>query len=273
MKQLIPFLAATVASLILTSLAGGQTTQPKPIYGKIVSVDTTTGKIVITVGTDTSRQVTVATDANTKVLISDKAGKLADLKVGMSVRIVPATGTATEIRAFSPKPAPTPPPASQPSCVYGKVVSVDATAGKLVITVIPDNTRQVTIATDTATKVIVEDKPGTLANVKAGMTVRVAPATGTATEIRAFSPKPAPTPPPAQPKPIYGKVVSVDATAGKLVVAAGTDNTQVTVTTDANTKVLIGDKADTLANIKAGMTVRIVPATGTATEIRVFTPK
>src|ERR1035437_10037189 len=72
-------------------------------------------------------------------------------------------------------------------------------------------------------------------------------------------------------KPLYGTVASVDVAAGKVVITAGGEHgVQVTVETDASTKVIISDKPDTLANLKAGMMVRVVPAGGVATEVRGF---
>ena len=119
-------------------------------------VDATTGKVVVAAGGETGQQVTVATDADTKVIISDKPSTLADLKAGMSVRVVPPTGTATEIRVFTPKPKPTP-PATQPRPLYGKVVSVDATTGKVVVAAGGETGQQVTVATDANTKVIISE--------------------------------------------------------------------------------------------------------------------
>jgi DNA-binding beta-propeller fold protein YncE len=244
---------------------------PKPLYGKVVSVDTMTGKVVVADGDD-GKQVTVATDPNTKVVIADKPAKLADLKAGMSVRVFPPTGTAAQIRAFSPKP-PASQPASGPKPLYGKVVSVDTMTGKLVITAAGDEGKQVTVATDPATKVVIADKAATLADLKAGMMVRVVPPTGTAAEIRAFLPKPPASQPASGPKPLYGKVVSVDTMTDKVVIATGEDGNQVTIATDFNTKVVIADKPAMLADLKAGTMVRVMPPTGTAAEIRAFLPK
>ena len=156
----------------------------------------------------------------------------------------------------------------KPALLYGTVVSVDAAAGKVVIT--PKGGSDVTITTDANTKVRVKDKDATLADVQPGMTLRVSPATGTAADIRAFQPQ-TPAPSPAKPSLLYGTVVSVDAASGKVVIAPK-EGPQVTVTTDANTKVRVKDKDAALADVQPGMILRVSPAAGMATDIRAFTP-
>ena len=154
----------------------------------------------------------------------------------------------------------------KPSLLYGTVVSVDAASGKVVIT--PKGGSDVTVATDANTKVRVKDKDTTLADVQPGMMLRVSPATGTAADIRAFQQQ-ASTPKPSL---LYGTVVSVDAANGKVVIAPK-DGAQVTVATDANTKVRVKDKDATLADVQPGMMLRVSPATGTAADIRAFQPQ
>ena len=156
--------------------------------------------------------------------------------------------------------------------LYGTVVSVDAANGKVVIT--PKGGSDVTVVTDANTKIHVKDKDATLADVQPGMTVRVSPATGTAADIRAFQPRatPTPAPSPAPASVLYGKVVSVDAAGGKVVIAPKS-GPQVTVTTDANTKVRVKDKDATLADVQPDMMLRVSPAMGTAADIRAFLPQ
>ena len=154
----------------------------------------------------------------------------------------------------------------KPSLLYGTVVSVDAVNGKVVIT--PKGGSDLTVTTDANTKVRVKDKDATLAEVQPGMILRVSPATGTAADIRAFQQQP-PTPKPSL---LYGTVVSVDTVNGKVVIAPK-DGPQVTVTTDANTKVRVKDKDATLGDVQPGMILRVSPATGTAADIRAFAPE
>lgn len=150
-----------------------------------------------------------------------------------------------------------PPPSTKAPVGSGKagtVVSVDITAGTLVVKPrIGDN---ITIATDTNTKVVIDRKDATLGDVKADMTVLVRPVTGTAQRIDATSTVS-----------MSGGVVSVDATTGTLVVKPLGTGDNLTVATDKNTKVEVAGKDATLADVKVDMRVLITPATGTAQRI------
>lgn len=98
-------LRAVLTVLTLTGFALSAMAQDKPslVYGTVVSVDAAGGKIVITPkgGSD----VTVSTDANTKIRVKDKDATLVDVQPGMLLRVSPATGTAADIRAFTPQAA------------------------------------------------------------------------------------------------------------------------------------------------------------------------
>jgi hypothetical protein len=98
----------------------------------------------------------------------------------MILRASPAPGTAADLRAFQPQTTTTQPPASRPSLLYGNVVSVDVATGKVVIA--PKEGPQVTVATGANTKVQVLGKDATLADIKAGMVLRVSPAMGAAAD-------------------------------------------------------------------------------------------
>jgi hypothetical protein len=79
----------------------------------------------------------------------------------------------------------------------------------------------------------------------------------------------------AEPKGIHGRIVSVtvdsaDATKATIVIR-NRKSGQVTVQTDASTVVKVNKQAGTTADLKAGMRVRIRPATGTAKIIRACT--
>lgn len=161
---------------------------------------------------------------------------------------------------------------SKPNLLYGKVVSVDAAKGTIVVA--PKEGPQVTVTTDAKTKFTVGDKPATLADIKPDMGIRVSPGTGTAEDVRAFAAKPSPAPAPTS-KPnnlLYGTVVSVDAAKGTVVIAPK-QGEQATVTTDAKTKIQVDGKEAKLDDVKAGMVLRVEPATGTAADVRAFTPK
>ena len=98
-------LTAVLIVLALTGFAMSTMAQEKPslLYGTVVSVDTANGKVVI--APKGGSAVTVTTDANTKVRVKDKEAALADVQPGMILRVSPATGTAADIRAFTPNPA------------------------------------------------------------------------------------------------------------------------------------------------------------------------
>lgn len=98
-------LTAVLTVLALTGFAVSAMAQEKPslLYGTVVSVDAAGGKVVITPKGGSA--VTVTTDANTKVRVKDKDATLADVQPGMILRVSPATGTASDLRAFTPNPA------------------------------------------------------------------------------------------------------------------------------------------------------------------------
>jgi hypothetical protein len=66
----------------------------KGLYGVVVKVE---GKNVVIKATKTKKEVTVVTDGKTKVVIEGKPAKLADLKAGAEVKVIPETGTAAKI--------------------------------------------------------------------------------------------------------------------------------------------------------------------------------
>ena len=103
MKQLTAVLVmAAVVGFNLMAVAQDTTVRPSALYGKVVSVDVTGGKIVVQ--PKEGAQVTVTTDANTKIKVSDKDATLGDIKPDMGIRVSPATGTAANIVVYTPKP-------------------------------------------------------------------------------------------------------------------------------------------------------------------------
>lgn len=117
------------------------------------------------------KEMTIATDDKTKFLLDYEDAKLADLKPDMTLTVKPATGTATWVSAHV-------------KGLTGVVVKVDGQ--NLVLTV---KTKEVTIATDAKTKIVIDGKAGgKLADLKAGTQVKVIPETGTATKIAVVPP-------------------------------------------------------------------------------------
>lgn len=91
-----------LVSIVTAADNGGQAAH-KGLRGKIVKVD----GVNVTVSTgrgDKAKEVVVVTDDKTVVTVDGVAAKVADLKEGMYVKVAPATGTATEIKAVTKKP-------------------------------------------------------------------------------------------------------------------------------------------------------------------------
>jgi preprotein translocase subunit YajC len=165
-------------SLLLGWVAAAKAADVDVLHGKIVSVDTDKGTLVVK--PKAGDNVTVATDANTKVTLDGKDAKLADLKADMMVVVAPATGIAKTIAAHTPGHM----------GLHGTIVSVDADKGTLVVK--PKEGDNVTVTTDANTKVRLDEKDAKLADLKAGMMVTVIPATGVAKYIIAKTPAAAP---------------------------------------------------------------------------------
>ena len=153
-------------------------------------------------------------------------------------------------------PAPTPAPTPKPTSLHATLVKVDG-KNLLVKVAAKKSTpeKEMTVATDPKTTFILDYEEGAkLSDLKPDMTLTILPATGTAATVKAHV------------KGLYGVVVNVD---GKnLVIMATQTKKQATVATDNNTKIVINGKAgNSLADLKAGMKVKIIPVTGTAAKI------
>lgn len=119
--------------------------------------------------------------------------------------------------------------------------------------------KEVAVVTDSKTAFTVDGETGKkLVDVKADMQVMVTPATGTAEKVVATS------------KGVNGVVVKVEGKNVVIKVRQGEgDPKEVTVVTDGQTKVIVGEKAGTLEDLKADMRVLVIPETGTAAKILV----
>jgi ribosomal protein L6P/L9E len=142
--------------------------------------------------------------------------------------------------------------ASEPETVRGKIVSVNNENGTFIVK--PREGSDITITTDGSTKVTIDGMDAKLVDVKADMFVEVALAGGVARKITAYT---------SDPHDLRGTILSVDAAKGTLVVKPA-EGDNVTVTTNADTKVTLDGKDAKLADLKAGMMVGIMPATGVA---------
>jgi hypothetical protein len=104
-KLLVPVLVLSLVGVAEAKAAKGEKkAKHEGVAGKLVSVSD--GTLTISHGGKKAgaKEVTVKTDASTKVTIDGVSGKaVSDLKPGEKVVVSPATGTATEIKATSPK--------------------------------------------------------------------------------------------------------------------------------------------------------------------------
>ena len=102
MKNVALVLVGAAVMGLLAGLAMGAEAKPATLRGTVVKVEDT--KVVVKTAT---AEATVATDEKTVVTIDGYKAKVAELKAGMRVTVIPAEGTATKIRAMSaPKAEP-----------------------------------------------------------------------------------------------------------------------------------------------------------------------
>jgi len=225
----------------------------KGLTGVVVKVD---GKNVVITAAATKKEIAVATDDKTAVFIGGKPAKLADLKAGTKVKVIPETGAAAKIAQVLTKAEATGAPAPALTGWHATLVKVDGR--NLAVKVAATKTaaaKQVTVATDDKTKFVLDYAPAALADLKPDMTLTINPDEGTATLIRAHV------------KGLYGTVVKVD---GKNVVITATKTKkEVAVASDDKTAVFIEGKPAKPADLKAGMEVKVIPETGTAAKIAV----
>jgi hypothetical protein len=158
-------------------------------------------------------------------------------------------------------------PASRPTLMMGDLVKVDGK--KLIVSVRPREGApyEVTVTTDETTDFNVDYELGKLTDLKSGMHVFVSPHPAVATQPAKFRVE-------AITKGLLGKIVRVD--GSDLILQIGPpagEPKEVTVATDANTKVLLlGDTGDTakageFADLRPGKLARAIPETGTAVKI------
>jgi hypothetical protein len=105
MKKLMTVLALG-AAMSFGAIAGAKDASDKPVKGKISSIkpddDKKSTDVVIVKGKN-KEEITVVADDSTTVTVDGAAAKLADLTVGETVTVTPATGKATSIAAVHAK--------------------------------------------------------------------------------------------------------------------------------------------------------------------------
>lgn len=158
--------------------------------------------------------------------------------------------SSTDVAAIAAALNNTPPPAVH---VSGTVAGVSGATVTVTVAGTPT-----AIPTNGSTAVTIAGQAGTVAGLKAGMTVAVTEVGGTATVITATVPIVS----------VKGTITAVNGSQ----VTVQTATTPVTFTTDANTIVTVAAKAATPAELEAGMKVTATTALGVATKIAAAVP-
>ena len=106
MNKMVAVMLAGVMVLGLVSIVtAADAPVHKSLHGKIASVAGV--NVTVTVkerGSKDTKDVVVVTDDKTVVKVDGKDAKVADLKEGLWVKVTPAEGTATEIKASTTEP-------------------------------------------------------------------------------------------------------------------------------------------------------------------------
>ena len=103
-RNLVAILLVIAVGVCLLAPAVRADQAAASVAGKIVRVNATNNTIVLQPDNENAAQVTVATDGKTVIKVDGKVAPFGDLKAGMNMIAFPATGTATEIRAYAPNP-------------------------------------------------------------------------------------------------------------------------------------------------------------------------
>ena len=145
------------------------------------------------------------------------------------------------------------------------VAGVVQTVGTNSVTLTRKNGNSVTVQVNPDTKIMVNGKAGALSDVKVGYVAEAkVTAGGVAKLLRAHQP------------PVPGTIVAgkVDSVGSNSITLKKRDGTTVTIGVTTDTKILVGGKAATLADVEAGYHayVRRTTADGPAAVIRAYQP-
>lgn len=234
------------------SLLGLRLDTPE-LPGKVTAVDAVAGNLTLTNRDKVATTYTVP--AGIPIKVNGKDGTLADVKVGMigGVKTGQDEKTLIGLRLETEKPH-----------AEGKVASVEA--GGLTLTD-RQNQAHAILVPMTAT-INVNGKPGTLADVKLGMTGRAVLTDDgkTAVSVQLQTPE-------ADFPKMSGKVTAVDAAAGSITL---TDKQGAnTYTVPAGAKITLDGKAATMADVRIGMRghIRLLQDGKTPTDLRLESPR
>jgi Domain of unknown function (DUF5666) len=256
MKKLVTlFLIGLIASFaVIASPAGAKKGKAHAFAGVVQSVGTDS----ITVKPRKGDPVTVQVNGDTKIVVNHKAGKLADIEVGYRALIKGKRGEpAKAIRAYEVPAAGT--------VVAGKVTSTGGDS----ITLQKRDGSSVTIGVTPDTKILVNGKAATLADVETGYhaVVRRTAPDGPAAVIRAYEKKEG-----GQKLLVRGVVDSVGSDS---ITLKGHGSATLTIHVTAQTVIRVGGQAGALSDIKAGYRAFVLRAGagGDALAIIAFPPK
>jgi len=266
MKKVVSLLLiGLVASLavVVVSPAGAKKGHPKATKGAkrhaVAGVVQSVGTDSVTLARKKGDPITVQVNGDTKIVVNGKAGVLADVKVGYVAlaKLAKAGGPAKVLRAHEvPVPA---------SVVAGRVDSVGSNS----ITLKKRDGSMVTIGVNSETKVIVNGKAATLADVEAGYRaiVRRTAADGPAAVIRAYKKKQ------GGHKLLVRGVV--DSVASDSITLKGHGAATLTIHVTAQTIVRVGGAPGALSDVKPGYRAFVLRAAadGDALAIVAFPPK
>ncbi len=175
------------------------------------------------------------------------------LKLAMAASLAFVMAGMALSQTSQPTSQPTSGPASRPVAVMGMLVKVDG-SNLIVNSRAGRETTEVTVATNDKTEFMVDAEPGKLADLKPEMRVVITPQGGAAIKVAAWS------------RGRMGQVVKVEGTNLTILLRGG-EASEVTIQTDAKTKVFVGEQPGTMADIKQGSFVTVLPETGTATKV------
>jgi hypothetical protein len=203
----------------------------KVIHGRVDAV----GSDSVTLKLRKGASVTVQVNGDTKIVVNGQAGTLADIHVGYvaAAKLSKGGGPAKALRAHEPPAAGT--------VVHGLVDAVGSDS----ITLKKKDGTSVTIGVTADTKIRVNGKAGTLADVEAGYraTVRRTSADGPAAAINAYEP--------GHNRRVVLKGV-VDSVGSDSITLTLRGNATVTVGVTAATRIRVAGHAGALSDIEAG---------------------
>ena len=222
------------------------------------------GQLTLQTSTQT---ITVTLTTATVTKVDGKLVGAGDLKAGMSAMVFATDGKiATEVRAYTPKPA------TQPPAATGQTGTITQIGDGQLTLQASGKTLVFTLANTTVTKV--DGKVVGVGDIKTGMTAIVFSTDGKiATEVRAYTPKPTTQPPTTQPPVATGQTGTITQIGDGQLTLKGASQTLVFMLTSA-TVTKVDGKVVGAGDIKTGMTAIVFATDGkTATEVRAYTPK